>query len=246
MCHSGPYVGSWVIGPTETIIQSAIDLAAHESDEELYSWAWEFQPLEAEYGLPPALSRKEALARVREWNVEWVDRGLAELARAMLFDDNGYHRRRRLFGLIRTTVLEPIYEARVVSYPHPLKLQSVRSVVTFKQQAEALFPPLRECAPDRWSRAAADLLRGDFVEVSRRGWFAVDWDSHARGGDRDESRRVAITNLGVDPVTRAKQLEETETCVGFVPRGVSVVNDPEPVSAWDWLRDLQRWSAEHG
>ncbi|PVE76200.1 hypothetical protein [Microbacterium testaceum] len=90
------------------------------------------------------------------------------------------------------------------------------------------------------------MLEGDFVEVSRRGWFAIEVDFGEQDVDLADARRVKAAALAGHPVKRAKQLEETEICLGFVPHGVSVVNDPDPVSPWEWARDLQDWPAASG
>ena len=239
ICRAGPYVGSWIMGPADSIIEDFLQ----DDIEQFYSWSWDFQPHEPEFDISKALTRKEALRNLREWQVDWVGHDLAALAREMLFDNTGFIERSSIFGLVRGSTLLPIRGVNLISYPLPLKLQSVRSVVTFKNQLENCFPQLAGAGGSQWSRAATDLYPGRFVEVSRRGWFAEE-GAPGRGVHGLSSVSLqSVEPMDGDLVARAYDLAETDRCVAFVPLGLQGVNDPCPASPWTWVKTLKKSSS---
>lgn len=223
------------MGPTEAAIEAAFD----ETEGQVYSWSWEFQPFQPEYDLPRQLTRRQALRQIREWRVFWADQHFASLAREMLFDDTGFIEQRTLFGLIKRVELRPIEGVDLVSSISPLKLQSVRSALTFKMQAQESFPQLVGCRTPQWSRVAAGLLRGDFVEVGRQGWFTAEAGPRGDAQCASHSNPSSLSPLRGDLVERARELAGSDRCVAFIPAGKPVVNDSLPVEPWEWLETLR-------
>lgn len=235
ICYSGPYAGSWISGPSESTIKAAFD----DVDDQMYSWSWDFQPFQAEFGIPLALTRRQALDRVSEWKVNWASPDVTPLARAMLFDDTGFEERVFFFGLIKRIELRPIGGVDFLSNRSPIKLQSVRSAKTFKIQIEQSFPSLRECDARHWAETASELLEGVFVEIDRRGCLTPAGDSCEKGHiDSDHGSR-SESLFGGEILSRSRELAGSEKCLAFVPHGAPTSNVALPIAPWTWLRELQ-------
>jgi len=235
ICCSGPFAGSWISGPRESVIEAS----GGEVDDEIYSWSWSFQPFQAEFDLPAALTRREALDQLREWKVNWASPSIAGLARAVLFDDTGFEERRSFLGLIRSVELRPIEGVNFLVSRSSIKLQSVRAVVTLKQQLEKSFPQLSRIKGPLWSSFAGEIMKGEFIEIDRRGFFASMVDLPKESYDGTHRELTSKAAFRGDIVARARQLAGSRECLAFVPHGASLANDLLPVAPWAWLWELR-------
>ena len=196
-CRAPSVRGRWVRGAAEATIDKVGPFA--DDAAELFSWAWQFEPLifEEGYEFERVATRDEARSLIASWDVDWCPDALVECAERYLFTEADWRlpaRKYRRRNLRRRPAL--VRDRWLLNAGIPIKLHTIETALDLARDLDQQGHGRRsEIVSLAWMQAAlaeAGLVVG---LAARSGALEVCRDAFAQ-------RRSAVRALrGTDLTT---------------------------------------------